>query len=347
MSALTSEAVAEVDPAGMLADVLAQPGQVGDALWRVESAGIPAADPPSGLLVCGMGGSAVGGDLARAASGARATRPISTTRAYSPDPWIGEETLVLCASYSGDTEETLACFSAAGEAGARRVVVTTGGSLAEAAREESVPVIGVPAGFQPRAAVVYMTVSAIECAALAGAAPSIREEVERSAEELARLAAEWGPGAPEDSSAKRLAKRLHGTVPVFHGAGATAAVAERWKTQVNENAKLPAFATTLPDANHNEICAWEGAGKRARFSAVFLEDPGEDPRVARHTEATARLVEGAGHPVERVEARGRTATERLLSLVLLGDLVSVYLAVLERVDPTPVEPIERLKAELP
>ena len=158
-------------PGGMLGEVLAQPLQLGDALWRAQSAGIRPRDLPGGLVVCGMGGSAIGGDLALAALGDRATRPITVVRGYALESWIPPESLVLCASYSGDTEETLACFEAAGAAGTQRVALTTGGTLAELAREEGVPVIGVPAGMQPRAAVVYMTIGALECAALCGAAP--------------------------------------------------------------------------------------------------------------------------------------------------------------------------------
>jgi glucose/mannose-6-phosphate isomerase len=125
--ALTPEAMAAADPAGMLGDVLAQPHQFSDAMWRVEAAGIKRGDHPRGLVVCGMGGSAIGGDLAAAAVGLRARAPITTLRGYDLPEWVGGDTLVLCASYSGNTEETLHCFEHAGRAGAPRVVVTTGG----------------------------------------------------------------------------------------------------------------------------------------------------------------------------------------------------------------------------
>ena len=150
---LDNDSIEGVDRGGMLGDVLAQPLQLGDALWRAESADIRPRDLPGGLVVCGMGGSAIGGDLAMAALGDRATRPITVVRGYALESWIPPESLVLCASYSGDTEETLACFEAAGAAGTQRVALTTGGTLAELARAEGVPVIGVPAGMQPRAAV--------------------------------------------------------------------------------------------------------------------------------------------------------------------------------------------------
>jgi glucose/mannose-6-phosphate isomerase len=344
--ALAREAIATADPQGMLGDVLAQPDQIGDALWRVESAGIERRDAGGGLVVCGMGGSAIGGDLAAAALGDRATRPIRTIRGYGLDPWTESDALVLCASYSGDTEETLTCFEAAGVAGARRAVLTTGGRLAALAREEGVPVIGVPSGMQPRAAVVYMTVGVLECAALCGAAPSLHSETDAAAPLLRELAAEWGPDAPPDSLAKSLAHELRGAVPVINGADPTMAAARRWKTQLNENAKAAAFASALPEADHNEICGWERGRSAAPLVGVFLEDADQHPRVRRRIELTARALERAGAPAYRVTSRGESRLDRVLSLVLLGDLVSVYLAVLDGVDPTPVEPIERFKTEL-
>jgi glucose/mannose-6-phosphate isomerase len=341
---LSREAVEAVDPGGMLDDVLAQPLQVGDALWRVESAGIPREDAPGGLTVCGMGGSAIGGDLAAAAIGDRATRPIRTVRSYALEPWTGGDSLVLCASYSGDTEETLACFDAAGAAGAPRVALTTGGRLAEVAREEGVPVIGVPSGMQPRAAVIYMTVAALECAAACGASPGLHTEIDAVGPMLTGLAEEWGPASAPDSEAKAIAHELDGTVPVVHGAGPTVAAARRWKSQLNENAEMAAFASELPEADHNEICGWERGREVTPLSAVFLEDQDLHPRVVDRVALTAETASAAGAPVVRVSARGDNAVERTLSLVLMGDLVSVYAAALAGVDPTPVLAIERFKA---
>lgn len=343
---LSIEAVQEGDPSGMLGDVLAQPLQVPDALWRAQSAGIPRLDTPGGLLICGMGGSAIGGDLAAAALGDRATRPLRTVRAYEIESWTLPDTFVICASYSGNTEETLACFEAAGAAGAVRVVITTGGKLAELAREEGVPVIGVPSGLQPRAAVLYMTIATLECAALAGVAPGLHAEIDKAASMLEELAVEWGPASVPDSQAKSLAHALVGTLPVIHGAGATVATARRWHTQINENAKTAAFWTELPEGNHNEICGWTRGRSIAPLSAVFLEDADQHPRVGHRIALTAEAVERAGAPALRVQSRGDSRLERVLSLVFLGDLTSVYLALLEGVDPTPVDQIEQFKAEL-
>ena len=343
---LSAEAIAAVDRGRMTGDVLDQPGQLLDALWRVDSAGLAERHAPGPLVVCGMGGSAVGADLARDAIGPRARMPIATVRDYAPDGWLGTDCLVLCASYSGTTEETLACYRAATEAGAARVVLTTGGELAALARADGVPVIGVPAGLQPRAAVSYMVVAALECAAACGAAPSLREEIEAAAGSLTALARVWGPDGPEDGEAKTLARSLHGMLPVVYGIGSTVAAARRWKTQLNENAKIPAFFGALPEVNHNEICGYAAGDRLAAIYPVFLVPANLDGRSHRRVGLTAALAESAGAGGHQVTARGDTLLEQVLSLVLLGDLVSVYFAVLQGIDPTPVEAIERFKRSL-
>ena len=170
------------------------------------------------------------------------------------------------------------------------------------------------------------------------AGKSIRPELEDAGALLRELAQDWGPDAAPESEAKRLASALLGTTPVVHGAGPTAAVARRWKTQINENASAPAFWSELPEADHNEVC-----GYAPPLSAVFLDDPALDPRVRRRIELTAEVIAPGAAAVEHVEPRGETPAERVLSLVLLGDLVSIYLSALLGVDPSPMEPIERLK----
>lgn len=346
MGELTRERVAAIDAADQLSDILGMPEQLRDAIWRVESAQIPAVETRGGLLVAGMGGSAIGAGLAAAVLGDRAQRPIAAARSYELPPWATPDTMVLCASYSGNTEETLACYEAAGALGAPRAVVTTGGRLAELARGDSVPVIPLPAAFQPRAAVAYMTVAVLEVAALCGAAPRLHSEVDVAAAHLEELVADWRPEGPDDGLAKVLAAQLYGTVPVIAGAGLTTPVAYRWKTQINENAKVPAFAHELPELDHNEIVGWEGARELGRFSAVFLDDTDLHPRVRARIGLTQELIDEHAVTSVRVETRGQSRTERLLSLVLLGDLVSLYLAVLRGVEPSSVAVIQRLKAEL-
>jgi glucose/mannose-6-phosphate isomerase len=343
---LSREAIARIDPSDQLGDVLALPEHLRDALWRAESAIMQDWDTPAGLVVAGMGGSAIGGALARAALGDHASRPFFVTRAYGLPTWTMPETMVLCASYSGETEETLACYESAGALGARRTVLTTGGRLAEMARADGVPVIPLPGGFQPRAAVAYMIVAALEVAAQCGAGPRLTSEIDVAASHIEQLVAEWGPDAPEDSLAKQIARGLHGTIPVIAGAGLTTPIAYRWKTQINENAKQPAFSHELPELDHNELAGWEGAPEMGRFSAIFLDDSDAHPRVKERMDLTERLIAGSAVASFRVETRGQTAIERVISLVLLGDLVSIYLAALRGVDPGPVKVIDELKAAL-
>jgi glucose/mannose-6-phosphate isomerase len=178
------------------------------------------------------------------------------------------------------------------------------------------------------------------------AAPAVRTEIDAACASLNELGREWGPEADSDSLAKRVAQRAHRTNICIYGAGPTGPVAARWKTQINENAKVPAFAAELPEADHNEIVGWESASEFGSFLAVFLEDSDQHPRVRQRVELTAGLIESQAAGTIRLESRGSGAVERVMSLVLLGDLVSVYLAVLRGVDPTPVDVIERLKEEL-
>jgi glucose/mannose-6-phosphate isomerase len=341
---LSREAIAQLDPSGQLNDILDLPEHLRDALWRVESANLTPQDSPGGLVVAGMGGSGIGGLLARAVLGDRASRPIVCARDYALPPWTTPDVTVLCSSYSGDTEETLAAYEAAGAVGARRIVCTTGGRLAQAARGDGVPVIPLPGGYQPRVAVGYGLVVALEVAALAGVAESLHTEIDVAAAHAEQLAADWGPDA-EDSLAKRLARSLYDTTPQIIGAGLTASVAYRFKTQFNENAKMPCFAAELPEFDHNEIVGFDGAAG-GRFSAVLLDDSDLHPRVRTRIGLTQAALEPNAAVVERVQSIGETRVERLVSLVLLGDLVSLYAAILRGVDPGQVDTLSNLKAAL-
>ena len=258
---LDREAVGRVDASDLVTDILALPEHLRDALWKVESAGLDAVGQPrrprrrrDGRL----------GDRRRAGR-ARSSPTTPRARSWPPSayglpPWTTPDTTVLCASYSGDTEETLACYEAAGVIGARRVVVTSGGELAEQARADGVPVIPVAGGLQPRAAVGYMTVAALEVAALCGVGPALqlRDRRGRRAPRGARRGV--GPGRARGGRGQgRWPAPCTARSRCIVGAGLTTPLAYRWKTQINENAKQPAFADELPEADHNEIVGWERA----------------------------------------------------------------------------------------
>jgi glucose/mannose-6-phosphate isomerase len=320
----------------MIDDVLGLPDQLRDALWRIETARLEPADS-AGLMICGMGGSAIGGDLAAAVLGERLTKPLVVVRGYEIPSWTTPEWTVLCSSYSGSTEETLACFEAAGVLGARRLVVSTGGALVEGAREADVPVVAPPGIYAPRVAVAYMFTAAAEAAALAGVAPRIRTEIDAAAGFLEAQREDLQARATE------IASRLGSAQTVIYGSDLTAPVAYRWKTQINENAELHAFSSTLPEADHNEICGWSPDSGAAAMAAVFLEDCDQHPRERRRFELTAAAAAAEAGAVVRLETVGENRVERLLWATLLGDLVSLEIARQRGVEPEDIAAIDKLK----
>jgi glucose/mannose-6-phosphate isomerase len=321
----------------MLDAVKALPEHLRDALWRIESARAQTMEAPA-AFVCGMGGSAIGGDLAAAALADRLTKPMLVARGYEPPSWTPPGSAVLCSSYSGNTEETLACYAGAEAVGAQRLVATTGGELAEAARRDGVPVIGLPAGLQPRAAVGYMFCVSAELAALALAGPRIHTEIDAAASHLG------GTFEAARARAGELAAEIGDAVPVIHGSDLTAPVAYRWKTQINENAKIPAYSALLPEADHNEIEGWSGAA--GNFAAIFLVDRDQHPRERKRFELTAQAIEPYASTVITLETEGETRTERILHSVMLGDLLAIELADARGVDPLAVDVLEGFKKEM-
>ena len=318
-----------VDTTDQRGEVLGLPEHLRDALWRVDSAGLRPTRS-AGVVVAGMGGSAIGGRLARAVLGDREQRPIVLATGYGLPSWVDDDWTVLLSSYSGSTEETLACWDAATAVGARRVVATTGGPLGDRAREAGVPVIPIPAGFQPRAAVGYSTVIALEVAAAAGAAPSLRDEIE-----AASAAVEHAPDPT------KVAAALRDGIPLVIGADLSAPVAYRWKTQINENANRAAFWNELPEHDHNEIEGWQPP-----LVPVFLVDDQTHERNHRRFEVTADIAREAGLAPVVVTQDGDSRAERLFRLVLLGDLVSIQMAVDAGTDPVAIPALNRVKSSL-
>ena len=302
------------------------------------------------VLVCGMGGSAIGGDFLRVYLQQKGfPKPIGVVRSYELPPFADERTLVFCLSYSGNTEETLSCFEDAGRRGCARAAITSGGRLAQLAREAGVPLVEIPGGMPPRTALGYLFGPLLR-----SLLPTVepRNDVEREFEEavsaLQRRASLYGVESPEEQNpAKRLARALLQKIPVIYGSGLTESVARRWKTQINENAKQPAHWDVLPELHHNEIVGWESP-LAERFVYVLLRDPEEHPQIQKRFRITRTLLEERGRAVLEVhppeEETGVLA--RLLTMSYLGDWVSYYLALLQGVDPTPVALIDEMKRRL-
>ena len=302
---------------------------------------------PTGVAALGMGGSAIGADLVVAAS-AHLSVPSVVVRGYDLPAWVGPDWLVVAVSYSGETEETLAATSAALGRGCAPLCVASGGRLAALAAERRLPTIAVPPGLQPRAALGRLAMPLLAALERTGLVSGCEEDVAEVSGVLDEAAAGYAADVTDElNPAKAVARRLQGRVALVYGAGPTAPVARRWKTQINENAKAPAFFAELPELDHNEVESWGAGGRLSQSShVVLLEDVQASERIRRRFAVTADEIAGRGLSVERLETRGVSPLARVFSLVALGDHASLYLAVLEGIDPTPVDAIQRLKRRL-
>ncbi|MGB9758073.1 MAG: bifunctional phosphoglucose/phosphomannose isomerase [Candidatus Bipolaricaulaceae bacterium] len=287
-------------------------------------------------VVLGMGGSAIAGDLL-----ARFARvPVMTVRDYFLPAWVGPETLLIAISYSGETEETLSAFREGLRRTKRAVALTTGGALAALCEEEGVPWVPIPPGFPPRAALPSLLFPLLACFARFGHLAGDPAVIISSLKKLRdALLPEANP-----NPAQRLAEKLQGKVPVVYGAGVAVPVAYRWKTQINENAKQPAYWAELPELCHNEIVGYELAGKVfPQGVMIFLRTSFDHPRVAKRVEILKEVLFRRGLPFQEVWGEGPDPLSQALWLLYFGDWVSFYLALLNGVDPTPVALIQELK----
>ncbi|MDI6771696.1 MAG: bifunctional phosphoglucose/phosphomannose isomerase [bacterium] len=340
--------IVRLDPGGMLGLVQRLGTMTTDGWEAASDLALPPVSP-SAVIVGGMGGSGIGGDLLRALLAPTAALPVVVVKDYRLPAFVGRDTLVFACSYSGDTEETLAAYQEAHASGAAIVAVTSGGALADHAAASGHPVVRVPPGLPPRAALPYMLMPLLRITGRLGIGGVTDSEVREAAALLDGLVVRWGPEAPSGvNPAKSLAAALEGALPVVYASSSLfEPVAQRWKTQLNENSKVFACWNAFPELNHNETVGWEGVrGGHPRLHAVLLRDRDEGARNALRVEITRELLARRADGVTEVWSQGNGLLARLLSLVLLGDLVSVYLAVLTRVDPTPVEIIAEIKRRL-
>lgn len=343
------EAIGKIDAAGMLGTVGRLPEMIVEAERLTSYVSLPAPRAYKQVLVLGMGGSAIAGDLAADLFQKKAGAPVITVRNYSLPQYVSPETLVFALSYSGNTEETLAAVKEADKRGAEIVCVTSGGKLKELAETRKWPFYLIPSGLQPRAALPYLFIPLIVGLGSLKVVPAQTEEIKEAANLLARLKDEYGPAKPARvNQVKQLAKKLAGKLPVIFGAsGTTGAAALRLKCQLNENGKASALLNVFPELNHNEIVNL-GALKRENhgFSLVVLRDEDDNERVKKRIEITKSLLVRQLGGVSEVQSQGRSFLARLFSLIMFGDFLSVYTAILKETDPTPVEAISRLKKEL-
>jgi glucose/mannose-6-phosphate isomerase len=339
--------IRRIDRSNMLSFCVEAPKHYGEAA-KIANAFSVSYPKPRTIVVAGMGGSAIGGELLKDWARDRVTMPIEICREYSLPAYVNRKTLVFVVSYSGETEESLSVFLDAVKRKCMVVCISSGGRLHEFAGKLNVPHLLVPSGMAPRATLPYLFMPLPSILEKIGVVSGVGVEVSDVASVLKLVSLENSPEKPQSGNfSKTLASNICGTVPVVYGFGIYRAVAQRFKTQFNENSKVPAKWEAFPELNHNEIVGWEEAGAMAKdFSLLFIRDNDEPSEMRRRIETTQKLICRKPLKAFEVWSKGKTKLAKMLSVVCIGDFTSVYLAVLRSVDPTPVRTIGLLKEKI-
>lgn len=301
------------------------------------------------IVITGMGGSAIGGDILRGLAAKEAQVPVLVNRGYEVPRFVGPQTLFLAVTYSGNTEETLSAFEQARKQGAQIVCLTSGGQIKELAGYHDYPCLTVPGGLSPRAATGYLFAPLALLLEKAGLVEGVGRDLEETVEVLYHLREQLNPEVlPEGNIAREAARVMKGALPVIWGSsGLSETAAFRWKAQINENAKSPAYYAVLPELNHNEIMGFDEPQELIKqFCLIVLRDSGDHPRVMRRIEITRELVQDKVKTWLEVQSSGRSWLARFYSLVYIGDYASTYLALEYGKDPIAIPAIDHLKTEL-
>ena len=340
-----------VDPGGMISAVEGFADQAREGWDLAAGVKMPCSIKDiDQILVCGMGGSAIAGDLIRCYLRDAFKKPVLVNREYTLPAWVGKRTLVVASSYSGNTEESLAAYSQACQKKAKILAITTGGDLAKKTAKAKQTQVAIPGGLQPRAALGYGFFPLLRVLDNSKWIPSQKKAMAETLDLLAKTCRMFALKRPTNlNPAKKVAVSLAGKLTVVYAASDPyEAVATRWRGQLEENAKVLAFCHTLPEMNHNEIVGWEhDPGLWKKIHVILLRDPeAEHPRTALRFQVIRRLLKGKPGQLTPITAKGKGLLARTFFLINFGDFTSVYLAYLNKQDPTPVAPIAKLKKVL-
>jgi len=339
----------KLDPGGMLERIRELPQQCERAWDAVRSFALPDGYAnPDGVIVLGMGGSAIGGDLAGALAGTESPAPCLVCRDYVLPAWVGPRTVVIASSYSGNTEETLSAFEEAVARGARLIAITTGGRLAARAQELGLPLLTFSYPAQPRAALGYSFIFLVGLFQKLGLLADKQHDLDEALQALACLQPTLDAVVPQaENPARQLAASLYQHFIVVYGAGHLGPVARRWRGQFAENSKAWAAYEEWPELNHNAVVGYEHpAALRDDIAVVLLASTLYHPRVQVRVQVTADLLARQGIPHHMIQVPGESALAQMLWAIHYGDFVSYYLAMLYGADPSPVQSIVYLKERL-
>ena len=338
-----------LDPSDMISRIGDMPQQCRKA-WATASS-LPL--PPDytdvdKIVILGMGGSAIGGDMVASLACDEARTLILVHRDYDLPRWVDDRTLVIASSYSGNTEETLSAFEQSLETPAKKLAITTGGRLGDIAAKNGIPLFLFHYKAEPRAAFGYSFFSILAFIRSLNLILLDTEDVDETINLLEEMTSKWDKSILLGSNpAKQLAAEIYDRVVAVYGAGALSKVADRWKAQINECSKSWASTEHFPELNHNAVVGYEFPRRLGGAAFVVMLRPNTlHPRVKVRYDVTCELLDKAGVPHKMVEAEGKSLLGQLMSTVLYGDYVSYYLAILNEVDPSPVEPIDYLKNRL-
>lgn len=339
----------QYDTEGMMARLAEMPDQCQRAWQLAQDLKLPDGMAKiNKVVILGMGGSAIGGDLLKSLLGPQAKLSITVSREYDLPGFVDSQTLVIASSYSGNTEETLNAFGQALKTDAKKLVMTTGGKLRDIARENGITSFVFDYPTQPRVALPYSFLPLVAIMQKLGLLDINPPDIVATVAALKSLVEQINPKVPlAKNRAKQLALSLHHHLPVIYGAGITEGVARRWKGQVNENAKGWAFYEAFPELNHNSSAGYRFPEElTSQLVVVMLGSPLHARQIKKRYRITEQLLKDAGVKYLQVELEGEDPLMQIISLVLLGDYASYYLALLNKTDPTPVKAIEYLKAQL-
>lgn len=302
-------------------------------------------------IVCtGLGGSAIGADIARSYVADEAASPMIVNRNYTMPGFVGARSLVITSSYSGNTEETLSAYNDAKARGARIIVITSGGRLCELAKRDGFPVVAIPGGLPPRCALGYSFFPLLIVLSKLGIIKDRSADIDEAIKVMEGLKdGKLGPKVKgRNNIAKEIAKGIYGKYPVIYGSqDRVDAVVTRWRGQLAENSKTISSSHLFPEMNHNEIVGWANPEKILKdLVVIVLRDRDDHPRIARRIDITEKIIKDAGVKVIEAVSVGSGLLARIFSLVYTGDFVSYYLAILNKEDPTPVDRITYLKESL-
>ncbi|MFH1824710.1 MAG: bifunctional phosphoglucose/phosphomannose isomerase [Candidatus Firestonebacteria bacterium] len=304
---------------------------------------------PKNIIVTGLGGSAIGGDLLRCSLNGEIKIPIVVNRNYSLPNWVNKDTLVFAVSYSGNTEETISAYKHAVERKAKLMAITSNGAIKKMCDEKNLPCVNIPSGLSPRAALGYLFLPMLIILSRLKLIKPKDDDVKETLNVLEKLSKLYVPEVKtKNNYAKQLANKLFTKPIIVCGvADFTEVIAVRWKCQFAENSKVFSVASLLPEMNHNEIVGWDLLKDILRkFAVVFIRDKMDSERIKKRIGITKSIIGKNANWVGEVSSIGESNLARLFSLIYLGDFVSVYLSILYNIDPTPVKAIDYLKKEL-